>query len=79
MYRTVNEEDTMTYFYLLMAMSFSATITVGGRLYNNRNRDLASVSKLYNMLVPVFAALGWLVIWIFDFSFDVRVLPYSIL
>jgi len=69
----------MTYFFLLMAMTFSATITVGGRLYNNRNRDLASVSKLYNMLVPVFATLGWLVIWIFDFSFDVRVLPYSIL
>ena len=69
----------MTYFYLAMAMTFSATITVGGKLYNNKNKELKNVSSLYNMLVPIFASLGWLVILLFDFSFDARVLPYSLL
>ena len=69
----------MTYFYLVMAMTFSATITVGGRLYNNRNKGIQNISGFYNMLVPIFSSLGWLVIFIFDFSFDVRVLPYSLL
>ncbi len=69
----------MDYLYLLGAMTFSATITVGGRLYNNKNKGLAHVSRLYNMLVPIFASLGWLAIWIFDFSFDVRVIPYSVM
>jgi len=69
----------MSYVFLLMAMAFSAAITVGGRLYNIRNRGAANVSRLYNMLVPVFASLGWLVFWLFDFSFDAAVLPYSLL
>lgn len=69
----------MTYFYLAMAMTFSAMITVGGRLYNNKNKDLVNVSRLYNMLVPLSASLGWLIILLFDFSFDIKVLPYSLL
>ena len=69
----------MTYFYLTTAMTFSAMITVGGKLYNNKNKELKNVSSLYNMLVPIFASLGWLIIWIFDFSFDARVLSYSLL
>ncbi len=69
----------MTYGYLLLAMTFSATITVGGRLYNDINQHRAHVSKLYNLLVPVFASLSWLVLWGLDFSFDRGVLPYSLL
>lgn len=69
----------MTYCYLVMAMTFSAMITISGRLYNNKNEDRANVSNLYNMLVPIFASLGWLVFWVSDFSFEVKVLPYSIL
>jgi len=69
----------MNYFYLLMAMTFSATYTVGSRLYNIKNRDRSNVSGLYTFLVPAFAALSWLILWCFDFSFDARVLPYSFL
>ncbi len=69
----------MTYLYLAMSMVFSATITIGGKLYNNKNRGLENVSKFYSMLVPVFSTLGWLVILLFDFSFDARVLPYSLM
>jgi len=69
----------MTVFYLVMAMSFSAMITVGGKLYNLKNKDTANVSRLYNLLVPLFASSGWAILWMFDFSFDLRVLPYSLL
>ena len=69
----------MTYCYLVMAMTFSAMITISGRLYNNRNEGRANVSSLYNMLVPIFSALGWIVLWISDFSFEIKVLPYSML
>jgi len=69
----------MNYFYLLLAMTFSATITVGGRLYNTKNKDRRNVSGLYNLLTPCSAALSWLVLWCLDFSFDAGVLPYSLL
>ena len=69
----------MMYFYLLLNMFFSAAITVGGRIYNNRTKNLSNVSILYTMIVPAFAALGWLALWCFDFSFDAKVLPYSFL
>ena len=69
----------MTYFYLFLAMTFSAFITIGGRLYNAKNADRDNISTLYNLLYAVFAAAGWLVLWLTDFSFDVRVLPYAIL
>ena len=68
----------MTYLYLAMAMSCSAITTVCGRLYNNINKDLSGVSRFYNMLVPIFSSLGWFFIWIFDYSFDYRVLPYAL-
>ncbi len=58
-------------------MMLSGTITVCGRIWQERKR--VNVSGLYNMIVPVSAALTWLVCWCCDFSFDIRVLPYSLL
>ncbi len=69
----------MSYLYLFMAMVFSGLITVAGRLYNNKNQGIANVSGLYTFLTPLFNALFWLVLWLTDFSFDIRVLPYSAL
>lgn len=60
-------------------MIFSATITVAGRLYNSKNDKSQNVSGLYTFLVPTFASVSWLILWCFDFSFDTRVLPYSLL
>lgn len=69
----------MPYLHLLLAMTFSATITVGGRLYNNKNQGRANVSRLYNLMVPISGAIGWLVLYLTDLSFDARVLLYSLL
>lgn len=67
----------MIYVFLVLATAFSAMITIGGKLYNNRTKQLENVSQLYNLLYALFASLGWLIVWIFDFSFNVKVLPYS--
>lgn len=69
----------MDYFYLFLSMIFSALITVSGRLYNNQNRNTENVTRLYSLMVSAAAAVSWLVIWAADFSFDIRVLPYSAL
>ena len=69
----------MNYIHLLFAMTFSATITVAGRLYNTKNDKSLNVSGLYTLLVPLAASAGWLILWCCDFSFDVKVLPYSFL
>lgn len=67
----------MDYIYLLLSMAFSALITVSGRLYNNKNQNVTNVTRLYSLMASIFAAIGWLVLWLTDFSFDARVLPYS--
>jgi len=69
----------LLYIFLFLATAFSAMITIGGKLYNNGTKQLENVSQLYNFLFTLFASTGWLVAWIFDFSFDIKVLPYSFL
>lgn len=68
----------MEYLYLLFAMVFSAMLTICGRLYNNKNAQRPNVSRLYNVIVPAGACIGWLVLYIIDFSFDPGVLLYSV-
>jgi len=54
-------------------------VTVGSRLYSSVNNNRENVSGLFNFIVPLFASVTWLVLWCLDFSFDVKVLPYSFL
>ena len=60
-------------------MSFSALITVSGRLYNNKNKNVENVTRLYSLMTAAAAATGWLILWLTDFSFDARVLPFALL
>ncbi len=69
----------MNVLYLIMAMTFSAMITVDSRLYNQRNRERSHVTCFYNLLASCSASLGWLALFVFDFSFDVGILPYSLI
>ncbi len=69
----------MSYFYLFMAMVFSAAITVGSRCYNQKNQGVDGADGLYRLLVPCAGTLMWLVLWLREPSFDLGVLPYSLL
>lgn len=69
----------MAYIYLLIAMTFSALLTVVSRIYNNKCRGIENVSALFSLVVSFSAAVSWFVLWCTDFTFDLRVLPYSLL
>ena len=68
----------MNFLLLLYSMTASAMITVGSRLYRARTVGCADANSLYNVLVPASATLGWLLLFLIDPSFDLRILPYSL-
>lgn len=67
----------MSYLLLLLTMACSAMITVGSRLYRSRTAGCVGADTLYNVLVPASATLGWLLMLLWEPSFDVRILPYA--
>ena len=69
----------MPIFYLFLAMLFSALVTVGSQLYNDKNPGVANITRLYSLLCTLSGTILWLVLWLADFSFDAKVLPYAVL
>lgn len=68
----------MAYVYLALATFFSALLSIMGALFNKKNHAYKNFSMLYNFLLISCASIGWGILYATDFSFDVRVLPYSI-
>lgn len=69
----------MGYVYLLLAICFSAAIAIFAGFYNKKNKESKNANGIYNILLSASATLTWLIIFLFDFSFDVGVLFYSVL
>ena len=69
----------MPYVYLFFSTFFSASIAVFATFYNRRNEGKKSISPLYNLLWCSCAFLFWLVMFLFDGTLDVSVIPYSLL
>ncbi|MBP3600479.1 MAG: hypothetical protein J6J30_05290 [Clostridia bacterium] len=67
----------MPYLYLLSAIAFSASLSILGTCFNAKNKDKKHISNLYNLLICCSVTLSWSIIYIFDFSFEPKVLPYS--
>ncbi len=68
----------MPYLYLLTAIIFSASLSILGTCFNAKNKTRKHVSNLYNFLIACSVFLSWSIIYIFDFSFEPRVLFYSV-
>jgi len=68
----------MPYLYLACAICFSAALSILGTLYNNKNAQRPNVSRLYSLMTSCSVFVSWLVIYIFDFSFDPGVIVYSL-
>ena len=68
----------MAYVYLFGATVCSALLSIMGSLFNRKNAAYKNFSMLYNFILIAAACLGWGVIYLTDFSFDARVLPYSL-
>ena len=66
------------YLYLIGAALAAASVNLCGTLYNKKNVDKRDVTPLYNLLFAISAIVGWGIIYAFDFSFEPKVLLYSI-
>ena len=69
----------MNYFFLVAAMASSALLSVMSSLFGRQNRDVMHTSSLYSLIVTAAATLSFGVLFLWNPSFDARVLLYSLL
>ena len=69
----------MPYLYLLTAVVLMSILNILGAGFNKKQTGTENVTPFYNLLLVCSALCTWGVIYAFDFSFEVRVLPYSLL
>ncbi|MBE7080456.1 MAG: hypothetical protein E7371_04375 [Clostridiales bacterium] len=65
------------YIYLVVATICISMTGILGGYYNRKNTD-KSASALYSFVQICSVFVGWLILYLTDFSFDVAVLPYSL-
>ncbi len=69
----------MPYFYLVASVFMSASSSVFGKIFNKKNDTKKDSTIFYNFLLMISVFIGWGILYIIDFSFDVNVLWYSVL
>jgi len=67
----------MSYIYLLAAIVFSAMLSIMTAVFNNRNHT-PNISNLYNVIYMTSSFCCWAVMYVFNFSFEPKVLLYSL-
>ena len=67
----------MSYIYLLLATTCIAMTSIFGAYYNQKNTG-KGVSATYSFVQLCSVFIGWLILFLLDFSFDVAVLPYAL-
>ena len=67
----------MSYIYLLAAIIFSAMLSIMAAAFNNRNH-IQNISNLYNVIYMASSFFCWTVMYVFNFSFEPKVLLYSV-
>lgn len=69
----------MDYFYLMMAVLTCSVPSVCTGFYNKYNSHKSGASNLYTLMRMVGALVCWLIIFLINPAFEIKVLPYSIL
>ena len=69
----------MSYIFLILSVFLSASYTVIGKYYNKKYALGGNLVSIYNVLFTAVVFVCWCVLYALNFSFDVRVLPYSVL
>ncbi len=67
----------MVYFYLVAATSCIAMTSIFGAYYNRKN-EKENASALYSFVQICSVFIGWLILYLIDFSFEIKVLPYAL-
>ena len=68
----------MDYLYLVAGMCTLGGLSVFAAFYNRKNEGRPGVSRLYTLMVTIAALCGWCILYALDFSFEGRVLLYSL-
>ena len=66
------------YLHLAGATVCSAMMRIVGAFYNRKTQGKSNTNAVYSMALSFVAFVCWGVLWLTDFSFDARVLPYSL-
>ena len=69
----------MPYIYLIISVFMSASSSVFGKIFNERTEGKKDATIFYNFLFIISACVCWAILCIFDSSFEVNVLWYSVL
>ena len=69
----------MPYFYLASAVVFNASISLFGAFFNKKSQNLQDATPFYTLLLVASAFVGWFVLFAFDGSVSLEVIPYSII
>ena len=69
----------MPYVYLMISVLMVASANVFGKTFNIKNEGKRDSSPFYTFILMLSVFLGWGILYAFDFSFDSRVLTYSLL
>ena len=69
----------MPYIYLVSAVVLMSILNIFGAGFNRKQTGKENVIPFYNFLLCSAASVTWGIIYLFDFSFDARVLVYSLI
>lgn len=69
----------MFYFYLVVSVFMVASASIFGKFFERKNETAKDATKLYNFFQLASIFLIWGILYAFNCSFDVRVLPYCVL
>lgn len=69
----------MPYVYLLVSVFMGASSSVFGKFFGKKNEGVKDATKLYNFLQLTSVFSIWFILYTFNFSFEVCVLPYCLL
>jgi drug/metabolite transporter (DMT)-like permease len=68
----------MPYFLLVLVVLLNSTSSIFGGYYNRACIEKKDSSSFFNFLQMASIFLCWLIYYLIDFSFDVKVIPYAI-
>ncbi len=69
----------MPYLYLIATVFLSGLYSIIGAFFNKKNSGIEGSSSFYSFLISCSVLLFWLVVFLFDRTFDTKVIIYSLL
>lgn len=69
----------MDYLYLIASVLFNSSAGILGGYYNRKNEGRRDTTAIYNLIQLASVFIGWVLIFLTDISFEIRVLPYALL